>query len=471
MKKCFSLICSLLTSAAAFAGITYDNAYWVIKDGKLAEGITYIPYTDLGTKVPSEIAEVTLPTGENAVEYRQLSQDYLDVKVQFDPANKLDLNKNYIMVLEYMIPSAHAEDKLIEGNKPLFIFGFAKDTADMKDNNAPHSDVAVYIDAKWGQADTWVTTTKYIFSNPEFVTMDGMILSYAREYIKGDLTEFPYIKNLAIVSYEEGVKPFYAEDFDGYGVGEFYQEKNAALTKKVKFYNGGIKPVITEKDIDFFDDEGLPNLVFFRDFQPDSVRGTDGSGYLDDEIQHGIQIESFRDPVVFPGIAIPEGCTKIYSSLLAKKHKNEKKIWPDCDYSEVANMDMPIQLKFNTGEVADLANDTIKLQWTKFTGEIDVPAGATSVDLIFNPMPMGYLADEVILSAVRYTGIKNLLAGENAFEIEAYVDEDGKIVVLNGKLKAVYNMNGRIASENDKIVAIVVENEEGRLASKILFRK
>lgn len=473
MKKCLSLVFSLLTSFAAFAGVTYDNAFWIIKDGKVADGISTIPYTDLGTKVPDEMVETTVD-GEDVVEYHQISKNFLDVKLMFDAAHQLDLTKNYILVLEYKIPAAHAENKLIDGNKPLFIFGFGRDTAAVNISNAPHCELYVTIDAKWGETDKWVTATKYMFANPDFTTAGGMIFSYAREYVEGDMSEFPYIKNMAIVSYDEGVKPFYAENFDGYGVGEFYLESINPLTfKGNKYYSGGIAPVVTDDDSEYLDDEGLPTLCYFRDFQPDSVRDQDGSGFIDDELLHALRVENFRsDSIMYPGIAIPEGSSKIYASLLAKRMKKESKRWSECDYSEVANEDIPILLKFNTGEEVNLANDTIKETWTRFYGEIDVPEGATSADLIFKPMCMGYFADEVVLSAVKYAqdGIAKIFADNHDFDINAYVDGDGNIVVLNGTITAMYNLSGRRACQDDKIVVIVVENENGQHSSRIMMR-
>lgn len=474
MKKGLSLLLSLMVSASAFAGADLDKAFWIIKDGRLATGIERHPYDDLEGKTTSELVDAVSPEGENVMEYQQLSVglNMLDAMLKFD--TPLNLNENYVLVMDYKVPAAHADANLIEGNKPLFIFGFAQTIADMKVKNAPHSDVAMFIDGKWNNTGEWVHTERYIFSNPDFNSIAGMIFSYAREYVEGDLKEFPYIKNLAIAPYQEGVKPFYAEDYDGYGIDEFYFEKNSALVKKVKFYNGGIKPVVPIDDQYKLEDEGMPSLTYFRDFQPDSLRGTDGSGYMDTEILHALQVEPLRDyPVTYPGIQIPKGCNKIFASFLAKKHKNDGGMWIDsASFEEVEGKDLPIRIKFDTGEEVDLANDALTAKWTKFQSEIEVPAGATSCDLLFYALPMGYLVDEMTLSSVKYaSGVKNIMASNNAFDIDAYVDQDGKIVVRNGKLVNVFNLTGRVAAESDNIVVIVVENEEGARASKVMLRK
>lgn len=474
MKRILSSLFSLSMSVAAFAGLSYDNAYWIIKDGRISEGINYVPYSDLENKVPSELADTTVD-GEPVVVYRQLSANFLDVRLSLE--TPLDFSKNYVMVFEYKIPASHADTLLMHGerldHKPLFIFGFVPTaTKSDLDRNAPHSDVAVYVDGKWGKTDEWETNVQYMYVPERITTAEAMFFTYAREYIAGDMTEFPYIKNMAIVALDQE-KPFYAENFDGFGLGEFYDEKIALKPKKgTRVFNGGVNPVISDADVEYASDQGRPSLVAFRDFIPDSLRGQDGSGYYDCEIQHGLQIETDRqDSVVFPGIAIPEGCSKFYSSMLIKKHKNEKGLWPDADYSEVKDLDVPIKLKFSTGEIVDIADDRITLQWTKFKSSVDVPAGATSMDLIFYPSKMGYLVDEILFSAAEFTNVKDFMAQNHAFEVEAYVDDNGEIVVLNGDLQAIYNLNGRIASEGDKIVVILVKNAEGQFSSKLMLRK
>lgn len=304
-----------------------------------------------------------------------------------------------------------------------------------------------------------------------------MIVSYAREYLNGDMTEFPCIKKLGFVSIKEG-KPFYAENFDGAGLGEFYYESNdisdvypkGTAAVPVTFF-GGVNPIITKNDVSNADDEGRPALTAFRDFQKDINRDQDGSGYMDDEQLHGLQMETNRDSVIFPGIQIPDKIEKIYTKMLIKKHKNEKKRWKDAVYEEVANDDVPILVKFNTGEIVDVAKDTIKPIWTKMEGVIDVPAGATSMDLIFKSAKVGYLVDDIFFSAVPFADVKVDQVVADAFDIVAYVDENGDIVIVNGELVAAYNMEGRKATKDDKVVAIVVKNDKGQLASKLIIRK
>lgn len=471
MKRLTLLAIAIITTMTCFAENAFDHAYWIIKDGKFTKNFNIKPYTD--NSAADSLVE-TIKDGVPAVEFRKITKDYLDPRILFDANDPLNLETNYIMVMEYMIPSQHADTNLIkEGNKPLFIIGLAPQESDLEAKNAPHSDALIFVDAKWGPTEQWVSTYKYVYANPAFKTMSGMILSYAREYRTGDITNFPYIRNLCFVPTEDNVKPFYAENFTSYNIGEFYGEMHYIRHVSAKkdnmileeYFNGGIKPVVTEGD----KSKGLRS---FRDFVDDSLRNSDGSGYYDDEILQALRIESIatRDSVVIPGIAIPEGTKKIYSEMLIKKYKNEDGASIDADYSVVANQDMPIKYKFNTGEIVDVANDTMKWIWTKFKGEVAVPEGATTVDLIFTPMEVGYLVDEILLSSAMFTDVKEFMAENNDFEIISYVDNDGKIIVLNGELQAIYNLNGRLASENDKVVVILVKNEKGKMASKIIIR-
>jgi len=467
MKKFLLPLVSLMATSA-FAELSYDDAYWIIKDGKMTDNIEYWEYDaeDLGTKIPSEMKD-TVVDGENVVVYKQISQDFLDVRLKFNEKNQLDLSTNYVMVLEYKIPDTHTDTMVAEGNKPLWMFGFASSEPNLKALNATHAEAYSFIDAKWGVANEWVTFYKYIYAPASLQKLFGMNFTYAREYIKGDLTEHPYIKNMAFVSIKEG-KPFYAENFDGFGLGEFYMEKIDVSKKKATF-NGGIKPVVTDDWYDFADEIGLLYVTAFRDFLPDSIADQDGSGYIDCEQLHALQVESNRDSIVFPGIKIPANTEKIYSKMLIKKHKNEKGYWPEDD--DYVNSDLPIMLKFNTGDYVDLTNDTIKNIWTKFEGEVAVPSGAESFDLIFKAGKAGYLVDDILLSSQKFADVKVDQVVANEFEIVAYVDENGEIVVLNGEIIAAFNMEGRVASKNDKVVAIVVKNDKGQLASKVVIRK
>lgn len=479
MKKLGLLFASALASVSAFAELDLTDAYWVIKDGKMTNNISYIPYDpeDLGKKVPDVLVDTTID-GEDVVAIKHLSMHFLDPRFQFDPENRLDLSTNYMLTFEYKIPNSHADTNLInEGNKPLFIFGYSQTEKSIKNKNCTKSEAYSMIDAKWGVTGEWVKVNKYIFANPSVTTLEGMIISYAREYLAGDMKEFPCIKNLGFVKMKEG-KPFYAENFDGYGLGEFYYETldisepypdGSNDEDAVVIYNGGIKPTFTE-DYRKAHKRGVL-ITAFRDFQKDINRDSDGSGYMDDEILHALQIEANRDSITIPGIKIPENTDVIYSSMIIKKHKNEKKLWKDSVYADVANEDVPILVKFNTGELVDLTQDSITKIWTKMEGSVAVPAGATSFDLIFKGAKVGYLVDNIFLSSQRLPDVKVDQFNADSFDFVAYFDNEGNLVVLNAQIVAVYNMNGAVASKNDKAVVVVVKNDKGQLASKVLVRK
>lgn len=482
MKRISLLSIAIFVSAMnLFAGDAFDNAYWIIKDGKLVNNVSIKHYDDEDVNIPDELVESS-KDGVDAIEFRKKTKSFLDPRILFDTLNPLNLNTNYIMVMEYMIPSEHAGIKLLgeeNGNKPIFIIGLAPTEKELGGSyNAPHCPAVVYIDAKWGVTDQWVSTYKYVYANPSIQSLQGMYLTYAREYNNGDLEIFPYIRNLCFISTSDNVKPFYAENFTfaNYSIGEFYGEsyyiyhpnkkQNSKITNDV--FHGGIKPVITEKDL-----ENEVYLHTFRNFIPNELGDNDGSGYMDDEILQALLIESAeeRDSVVIPGIQIPSGASKIYSEMLIKKYyKYEDIDVEDPAYPSVANVDMPIKFKFNTGEIVDVAKDTMKMIWTKFKGEVNVPSGATTVDIIFTPMACSYLVDEIFLSASPTVSVKNILSENNGFDIVSFVDENGNIIVLNGEIQAMYNMNGKPATINDKIVVIVVKNEEGKMASKIIVR-
>ncbi|MBR5373193.1 MAG: hypothetical protein IK131_00795 [Paludibacteraceae bacterium] len=475
MRKLFLLSCTLLASVASVFAEYDSDKYWLVKDGKMVtENVTTSPYTgrkvERGIVIPSQMKD-TVVDGEDRVVYRQLSSDYLDVKLKIDSLNPIDLSKYYVMVLEYMIPEEHKDFAFMSGdndrNKPMFIIGMQDSMSAIEKEPDPNKcPLYVTIDAKFGKANKWVEVKKYLYANPSIKTIGGMVFSYARE--KADTVNFPYIRNFYIESMEEG-KPFYAENFDCPINNPLYIEKTYPTVAKVT-YTGGIVPVLSETETVPYVKEN--ELVWFRDYMPDSVRGTDGSGYMDDEILHGLQVEAQRDSIVFPGIQLPEGTKQFKSEMIVKKHKNDKteSRWDDADPATVVNvMDVPIKVRFNTGEIVDLDNNKLQMIWTKNENIVNVPAGATSMDLIISSLPVGYLVDNIMFTALNSDGVNDVTA--DAFEINAYIDANGNVVVLNGELLATYNMNGQVASINDKAIVIIVKGENGAIAAKTLIRK
>lgn len=493
MRKLFLLSFTLLASIASVFADANSDKYWLIKDGKFVpENVTVSPYTgkkvQLGKSIPNQMKD-TVVNGENRVVYRQLSTDFLDVKLKFDSLNPVDLSKYYVMVLEYMIPESHKDYNLLvdkdDRSKPLFLIGMQPTMAEIEKDPDPNTcKVFTTIDAKLGPANEWRTEKRYLYANPSIQTVAGMVFSYARE--TGRISEFPYIRNLYFEPMEGG-KPFYAENFDCPIHNLFYNEivemyktyeiEKEDGTKEIQkemnvIFNGGIEPILsTTEKLQYVIDH---DLVFFRDYIPDTLRGTDGSGYLDDEVIHGLQIEAQRDSVVFPGIKLPKGTKQFKSEMIVKKHKNDKLEsflrWDDADPATVVNvMDVPIKVRFNTGQIVDLDDNKLQMIWTKHESIINVPDGAESMDLIFSSLPVGYLVDNIMFTALGVDGVNDYNA--DSFEINAYIDANGNVVVLNGELLATYNLNGQAASINDKAIVIIVKGENGAIAAKTLIRK
>lgn len=470
MKKLFLLFTTLFASVAAtFAGES-DN-YYIIKDGRLTDNVQIMPY-DEDDYDNSNLMRDTVVDGEELIAYVQRSSTFLDVKMQMNKT--LDLNENYVMVLEYYIPKKTMKAVFTESNKkPLFIIGFEPDYAAIeKRPNAQKCGASVMIDAKYEETDEWHTAEKYVYAQPDKQEINGMVFSFGREVTR-DIKVYPYIRNFYFKKMD--VKPFYAESFDGYGYGtnsDFYNEKIEVYLPEAKFL-GGITPTVTVRDsIRAWDDITEP-IILFRDFLPDSCNGQDGSGYYDCELLHALQMEPNRDSVVFKNIQLPKDCEKIYSQMLVKMHKNEGR-WKiaSADSAEALSIDMPIRVKFNNSdEIYDLAEDTLTTIWHLYNGELNVPSGATSMDLIFGSMKVAYLIDEIMLSTKEFNGVNDIFNAEPSFAVEAYIDAYGNVVVLNGELVATYNLNGQKASIDDKAIIIVVKNEEGAIATKLMVRK
>lgn len=432
----------------------------------MCDGVKIIPWDDLNdVKIPHEMVDTTMD-GEDVVAYKQIGNDFLDVRLDF--GDILDLQHNCIMVLEYKVPYSHRDTFLMgekHNNKPLFLFGFGESYENISTpphvNNPSHCDVYTAIDAKWGVTGEWVTKRNYVYGGNTFPKIGAMVFSYAREHLT-PCTEFPAIKNFYFTNSKEdlGGTPFFSENFDSYTLGEFYKE--VINYNNTCSFVSGVTPILTSADTARFGKKR--NLTFFRDFYPDSMRHNDGSGYMDPEIFHAIVVENDRDSIVLAGINIPAGCKQFTTSILTKKLKTDE----SPKFDSIKDMDLPIKVRFNTGEVVDLCDDHMTMIWTEFHGVVDVPDGATSCDLVLCSMPVSYSLDNIIFVPKNGDGVDNIVSDQ--FEINAYVDESGDIVVLNGELIATYNMKGQIASKDDKVVIIFVKNEEGAVASKVMVK-
>ena len=470
MKHLNTLTFALLASIASISASdnVFENAFYVIQDGKLINS-SVVDYDPSVIADPNKIVEnVTAPDGSNAVQYQQITTDTKnlpDVKIKF--GTPLDINQNYIMFMEYWIPASHAGSSICDGNKPLFIFGLNKDSVSLDKTGVNNAEAAIYIDAKFGATDQWVQSYKYVFINPSVTSVYGMILSYAREHGDADLTEFPLIKTLAFVPSIEGVRPFYAENFRILGDtwSEFIPITGSRKFKSTEIA-GGIKPTIS--DFDLTDDNGK-GLSLFRAYEAEGSGNQDGSGYIDGEHFHTLLVEGDREPITIENIPLPAGIAQIHSEMLVKKYPKDL-----ADLADFDNVDVPISFVFNDAantEIDVIPGDSLKGIWEKKMAITNVPEGATAVTLKFAAMGVGYLIDDIILSSTTFTDADEFLAENNAFEVKAYIDNNGEIVVLNGELQAVYNLNGFTASIEDKVVIIVVKNEEGKVAAAKLIRK
>ena len=97
MKKLLFSIVPLMISSSVFAELSFDDAYWIIKDGKLTDNVEVWDYDPekLEDKIPNVIADTTV-NGENVVVYKQISQDFLDVRLKFNAENPLDKAASFL---------------------------------------------------------------------------------------------------------------------------------------------------------------------------------------------------------------------------------------------------------------------------------------------------------------------------------------------------------------------------------------
>lgn len=394
MKKRFLLA----LAALSFCGFVSAEEYWIIKDGQLNDKISQKPYTPDLTVFDTIIGGVEAPDGTACAKYVHNAAAYKDVRFDLSK-DPLDLNKTWIMHIEYSIPTAsdsvnyntyagYKEVSLNDGTKAAFRFGFDSEL-DSMNVDAMHGYCAIQgaVDAIESKG-AWMTRDLYVFSTPSSQVINSFVMSYAREVLTNDISEEPvYIKNLSFVS--GATKPFYAEDFSPMGISVTADGSGAEVAFAQEQWHGGIVPSKSA------DETKKLNLLCARVWD----KPYDASKIFAAEINHAAKVVS-KD-VVLADIAIPEGydCDKIQVRMLVKYcalgTATDDAAWAledaDRSYNISASFDNDLTL-------TQLNSDNLKGAWNWVTAKVDVPNGAKSISINFGKkVSFAYYVDQIYL--------------------------------------------------------------------------
>ena len=388
MKKGFLL-------AMAFACISFSaNAveYWIIKDGKLNEKVSQMPYEE--EKVYDVLVDGNASSGAS---YKHNEVPYKDVRLDLSQL-PISLKGTWVMEVEYKLPESafYPDDNpflgLSNSKTPMFNFGLWGEMP--KSIDVSQADANIYIDGKYqAEPETWIKAQRKLYLHPTFDTCKVMVLSYCREIAKQ--LDPVCIKNLKFTNLDGCYDIFYSENFDGVR-GKIALYSDYSNAGKLKSYDlvGG-KRLLSEDYI---------RLV--RSWEEE---GDDGSGFMDDENFHALAVPSAGEDIIIEGIELPEKNLDGTIHLTAFI-KNRYDPYKSFEVASDEEKELPIYVRFENGYEIRICNSVMNGKWTHIEESITVPFGARNMDIIFKSNSnFDYLVDNVQLYKDMYVSRGTLM--------------------------------------------------------------
>ena len=428
MKKVNLLALAALTSV----GSVFAEEYKIITDGVLNSDYSLMESVN-------SLETVAGPDGEMTAKLSHV-QEYAHIGIDMTNA-PVDLTKAWFLEMEYAVgdfAKEEAEANLFSLKKPYFIIGATN--ADIEAGDAitvNKADAIVYFDGKMAdgqetEANTYYKASRFMYKAPSVTSVNALAISFCWEMTPDDGSYVAYIKNLRIYSPDDCTRPFYAENFDGVnGSIVVYNDNTNAGKIKAEKMNGGYQ-VASDEDL----------ITFARSWQEGGL--ADASQiWLDDELYHALEVKGAQK-ITISGVALPDGASTIYTSMLAKYFWEEGK---DAFYDEP--QPMSAALVFNDGTSANLsAEGVIPEYWTNIKNEISVPAGATSFDIVFDNVngKYGYLIDELQLSTCSQVDVEEAAADAKASIVVTPNPATEVITVAGAEKIEVIALNGSVVA-------------------------
>ena len=498
MKKVFLLFAALSLGMSAF------SATYIIKDGKLQNGVV------CGTqdwKDGKDLVTASTLT-ENAGGYMTYNRadNAVGCRLDLDPSvfnlHLTGLN----IVFEYELPhSAMIYSEELAGNegvstelkdKPVFTIVCASEVGndfkfryfvDAKANGSAAQSVHICripVDGKFNPdaEKGFVKYEGYTFPKTD-EKVNSIYITYMRELARNlnDNIEPAKIKNLYFYAPSD-FQPFYGESFDYPNI---WDEAPSVFTSNIETEDDmtDLTPVFNDAPKCYqsgnqyfkvynYDDTGLnefdernvfslKTMMLYENLETNWT-GSDGSGILTSELFHGLLIEKAAKTNAIPknayvaleNIELPENYEgdQLQVACIAKavpKYYN----YP------LADNDLPIYYKFdNQEDTLKLFGDSLlQMLYTREVNTLTIPSGAKSISIIFKQNPKaGYYVDNLTLAVNWTTSVadvngedKTLSVYPNPVQNEIAFSgiEDVKtveIVSLNGAVEAFPIVDGKV---------------------------
>ncbi len=507
MKKVGLLFFALATCcASAFAG----DAFYLIKDGKLQNGVKFDPF-ESEDKTNNELVEgdgyATIKHNggfSSALDTRLTGMDGLHVATKSliieYMVDEKDIRHNVSETTPEKMDKATIIIECLADENSGFIGG--EGLAELKGGEYVSRNLIsrTFIDGKKpGCEKEWQTFKEYTYALRD-KEVKSVLISYKREVVASTQTTLK-IKNLYFETDADNY-PIYGCQFDGEVC---YRDDNLkSIDDTLHFPNGiGMEWDRTNKEIH----NKVAKILLIWDKSSDdgdssaAVVWYDGSGIPMCQMYSALPIYSpvfilannpkvgetgeysiWTDEIALPEEAIQEGKIKI--ECFVKKYADDE------NYTLVGNVDginqdelLPIQVKFDTGESFDAFKDSIIYGiWTKEVGEVEIPNNAKSVVIEFKQNPVvSYLVDKLLISYKGKVGVatingesKTLSVYPNpvseAIEFAGIEDiQSVEIVSLNGAVNACKVVNNKVNVSNlaaGEYVIIVNKNITGKFIKK-----
>ena len=429
MKKhllSFALLAGLVATASA-------DEFYVIKDGKLVDGVEVLEYDD-PTDGP-KVEETTAPDASAAVSVTH--QKYC-TEARFYVANGIDLTRTWELEIEYYY---EAVDSIMHSgaNKwEVINFGLHTDTVGGKYTlSGVVSDNTFNVKNK-AKANTWNVEKQFVYTPNNINTVKEIVFGWQRQLGQTDEEEIlnakpVYIKNLKFVG--EGNKPFFYEDFDSYGFGAHYGDGAAGVNyyvvtgDEVTVYSGStVDPATkdiaqnpfkcqlnwyTVQDMTVNQSKKQVSLNLVRLFED---KGSDGSGYYDTELLHALSLNrptntgtrsaaglNGRAFVLIPTCGL-EGTTNISVDFLSKWKSSET---TEAFAESADSLVLPIKYAYvddaieaSTCDLTLVTEEPLSSIWAAYSAKIPYTSSKKYLALVFDKAEfLSYVVDNIRLTS------------------------------------------------------------------------
>ncbi len=507
MKKVGLLFFALASCcASAFAG----DAYYLIKDGKLQNGVIYNPFES------EEKADTKLVEGDGYATITHIGGYSSAMEVRLTGMEGLHIATKSL-IIEYMVDEKDIRHNLSEktpekmDKATIIIECLADETlgyiggeglSEKRGGEYVSQGLIsrTFIDGKKpGCEKDWQTFKEYSYPLRD-KEVKSILIGYKREVVASTESVLK-IKNMYYETDADNY-PIYGCQFEGdviykddnlksiddtlhfpFGIGLNWDRENKEIHNKVAklllIWDKSSDDGDTTAAVIWYDASGIPMCQMYSAlpiFSPTYILANNPK--VNEEGEYSI----WTDEIALPEEAIQEGKIKI--ECFVKKYDDDK------NYELVGNVDginqdelIPIQVKFNTGEsIVAFKDSIINGFWTKEVGEIAIPDNAKSVVVEFKQNGVvSYLVDKLLISYKGKVGVatingesKTLSVYPNpvseAIEFAGIEDiQSVEIVSLNGAVNSCKVVNNKVNVSNlaaGEYVIIVNKNITGKFIKK-----